>query len=92
MSELHHLELFKNGGAGTLIKCKFGHAGATLVTLRTVARKQAIHIWYNCPTCARDNPSQGSWQMPQSVEDAINLLKKSGRMNRPNIYRLIYQQ
>lgn len=87
---MQHLELFHNGGPETSVKCKFGHVGAQLTTLRTKERKEAIHIWYNCPACAAQNPSGKSWRVPLTVEEAVALLQKTGRLNRPNIRKLVY--
>ena len=84
------LELFCNGGPETSVKCKFGHVGAQLTTLRTKEHKETIHIWYDCPGCASRNPSGKSWRVPLTVEEAVALLRKTGKLNRPNIRKLVY--
>lgn len=80
---LERVELFSTQG-----KCrKQHHPSASIQQLRTKGPpKQSIHIWQDCRICGG---GQSRRRMPETAEQAILLLENSGRINRPNIRRLI---
>lgn len=86
---LERVELVMMGGPSSTTQCLKKHVGVTVVVLRrkNSSNRETISHWYSCPTCA---VGKEPFKLPQTTEEALNILEASGKLGRPTIWNAVF--